>query len=43
MSRIIVDFETVDGTVVGFGVEGEGGWVRVIVDGRECAMREVGF
>lgn len=43
MSRIVMDFGAVDDTVVEFGVEGEGGWVSVITDGRECAMREEGL
>lgn len=38
MSRIVVDFgDAVDDSEVG------GGWVRVMVDGRECAMREEGL
>ena len=40
-SRIVVDLGDADG-VVG-DLEVGGGWVRVIVNGRECAMRKEGL
>jgi len=43
MSRIVVGFGAADDAVDGFGVGGKAGWVRVMVDGRECAMREEGL
>jgi hypothetical protein len=38
MSRIVVDVGSADGAVDGFG-----GWMRVILDGRECAISEEGL
>ena len=41
MSRIVVNFGVADDVVDNSDVEG--GWARVNVDGRECAMREEGL
>jgi hypothetical protein len=41
MSRIVVTLGVAEGVVD--GVDVEGGQTRVIVDGRECAMREEGL
>ena len=41
MSRIVVDFGEGDNVVGDSGVVGR--WVRVMVNGKECTMREEGL